>query len=181
MVPIPARGGERARGALTLYALALMEREGSIHGYRLAERIEERTEGAWRPGPGAVYPALQRLVSRGLARRTRHGRRQDYTITKAGRELLSRIRARAAPARRGDPDLPALWAEVMGERDPGAFLLVRLRTSIDRLSLHLDRSATAAPAAQHLRSDALAELERGVARLRRRRPSARGLPPRGRT
>src|SRR5579863_8807351 len=103
MPPTSAPGGERARGALTLYALALMEREGPIHGYRLAARIEERTEGAWRPGPGAVYPALQRLVRRELARKTRNGRRQEYTITQNGRELLARIRARSAPARPGAP------------------------------------------------------------------------------
>lgn|SRR5579871_1878867 len=169
MVSVPLRSGERARGALTLYALALMEREGPIHGYRLAERIEERTDGAWRPGPGAVYPALQRLVRRDLARRTRHGRRQDYTITQHGRELLARLRARSAPARPGAPDLTALWAEVMGAGDPGAFLLVRLRTSIDGLTLHLQRTTTDAAEARQLRSDAVAELTRGLEKLRRAR------------
>jgi DNA-binding PadR family transcriptional regulator len=175
MAPTTARGDERARGALTLYALALMEREGPVHGYGIASRIEERTEGAWRPGPGAVYPALQRLVRRGLARRSRNGRRQDYTITKDGRELLARLRARTAPARPGAPYLTALWAEVMGAEDPGAFLLVRLRTSIDGLTLHLQRATTPLEAAAHLRSDAMAELTRGLTQLRRaparRRPA----------
>ncbi len=174
MVPNPPRSGERARGALTLYALALMEREGPIYGYRLAERIEERTDGAWRPGPGAVYPALQRLVRRDLARRTRRGRRQDYTITEPGRQLLARLRARSAPARPGTPDLTALWAEVMGAGDPGAFLLVRLRTSIDGLTLHLQRATTDAAEGRHLRSDAVAELTRGLEKLRRTRRGRRG-------
>jgi DNA-binding PadR family transcriptional regulator len=169
MAPTPARGGEHARGALSLYALALMEREGSIHGYRLAERIQQRTDGAWRPGPGAIYPALERLVRRDLAKRARHGRRQDYTITKEGRELLARVRARTAPPRPGAPDLTALWAEVMGAGDPGAFLLVRLRTSIDGLTLHLNRPTTPSNGNDPLRGDAIAELERGLLQLRRAR------------
>ncbi len=52
-----------------LYALATMEREGVVHGYLLSQRISERTDGAWRPGPGAVYPSLSALVERGWARR----------------------------------------------------------------------------------------------------------------
>ena len=169
------RSDERTRGALTLYSLALMEREGPVHGYRIADRIEAITEGAWRPGPGAVYPGLQRLVLRGLARKRSRGRRQEYEITRAGRELLKRIRSRTAPARPGTPDLTALWAEVMGAGDPSGFLLVRLRTSIDGLALYLQRPVLAKGDAEHLRADAVDELERGLERLGRLRPAPRAV------
>jgi len=175
MPPTRHRGDDRARGALTLYALSLMEREGPVHGYRIADRIEERTDGAWRPGPGAVYPALQRLVRRGLATRRSAGRRQEYQITPDGRELLGRIRSRDAAPGPGAPDLTALWAEVMGAGDPGAFLLVRLRTAIDRLTLHLQRTALPAEEARQLRADAIAELERGREQLRRNPAHVRRL------
>lgn len=173
MPPARSKGDLRARGALSLYALALMEREGPVHGYRIAERIEARTDGAWRPGPGAVYPALQRLVRRGLATKRSRGRRQEYEITPEGRELLERVRSRDAAPRPGAPDLTTLWAEVMGAGDPGAFLLVRLRTSIDRLTLHLQRTTLPLGEAKELRSDAVTELKRGLVRLRRPRATGR--------
>ena len=158
-------GDERTRGALTLYALARMERDGPVHGYGISTDIDERTNGSWRPGPGAVYPALNRLVGRGLARRRAAGRRLEYTITPAGRELLRRVRARSAPMRQGALDLSVLWSEVMGARDPGAFLLVRLRNAIDAVELHLDRARASSSARGSLRRDALAELRLGVSRI----------------
>jgi len=165
MPPRSPIGDERTRGALTLYALARMERAGPVHGYGISTDIGERTNGAWRPGPGAIYPALNRLVGRGLARRRAVGRRREYTITPAGRELLRRIRARSAPMRQGAPDLSALWSEVMGARDPGAFLLVRLRNAIDAVELHLDRRAGSGSGVATLRRDALAELRLGLSRI----------------
>ena len=126
----PDRFRRRLVGA---FALATMEREGPIHGYRLAERVAERTEGAWRPGPGAVYPALQRLVRQGLARSAPEGRRRVYRITASGRALLRGIRAREGPGAGAGPDPAALWAEVRGIDDLNEFYLQRLRRDITRI------------------------------------------------
>jgi DNA-binding PadR family transcriptional regulator len=68
--------GPRPGRLLGLYALAVMERDGPIYGYSLADRVAERTDGGWRPGAGAIYPALQVLVTRGMARSSRDGRRR---------------------------------------------------------------------------------------------------------
>ena len=120
-----------------LYALATMEREGPVHGYLLTQRIAARTAGAWRPGAGAVYPSLQRLVQRGLARRAGVGRRQEYSITPAGRATLRRIRARARSTGRGGPDLSSLWAEVLGQDDVGPLLVRRLERTVQGLASYL--------------------------------------------
>ncbi len=80
-----------------LYALTLMEREGPLHGYGLSERIAERTEGAWRPGAGSVYPSLRKLVESGLARSKATERRRVYSITPQGRALLRRMRRANGP------------------------------------------------------------------------------------
>jgi DNA-binding PadR family transcriptional regulator len=180
MPPRSTTGDERTRGALTLYALARMERDGPVHGYGISTDIGERTNGTWRPGPGAIYPALGRLVGRGLARRRQVGRRREYTITPAGRELLRRIRARSAPIRQGAPDLSALWSEVMGVRDSGAFLLVRLRNAIDAVELHLDRSGASGSGGGTLRRDALAELRLGLTRIETRPTAERSARARRR-
>lgn len=152
-----------------LYALATMEREGSVYGYRLAQRIAERTAGTWRPGPGAIYPSLRLLVDRGLARRRGAGRRREYRITPTGRAVLRRVRARVGSTSVGGPDLSALWAEVVGSSDVNGFLLRRLRRALDDISSTLARRpgpGAPSPGRSSLRADVIEELAGRLARLR---------------
>lgn len=59
-------GARRAgRGAVAQSILVLLA-EQPRHGYELITALEERSGGRWRPSPGAVYPALTKLVERGL-------------------------------------------------------------------------------------------------------------------
>ncbi len=52
--------------------------------------IERLTQGLWRPSPGAVYPALDKLVSDELIKITRSDKAQKYyCITEKGKRLLS--------------------------------------------------------------------------------------------
>jgi hypothetical protein len=67
----------------------------------------------------------------------------------------------------------------MGVQDPGAFLLVRLRHSIDGVTLHLDRPTNGSPESAHLRADAISELRRGLVVLRRTRTVRPGRAIRG--
>lgn len=157
-------------GLLGLYALAEMDRVGPVHGYYLSERIAERTEGAWRPGPGAVYPALTKLTSRKLAHSERKGRRRLYSITPQGRALLARIRSRNTPWSTRAPDLTVLWADVMGVEDVATYLLLRLRRSLDGISSALaspPRGVAMTPGLKSLRDDVVAELTVRLEQLRR--------------
>ncbi len=52
------------RGLLHFYALLSIARK-PMCGDDLMKEIEAKTEGAWRPGPGAVYPVLRKLVNQG--------------------------------------------------------------------------------------------------------------------
>src|SRR3989454_929546 len=49
------------RGLLMHYALYKIAQRPS-HGYELLQDIESRTEGAWRPGAGSIYPMLKKMV-----------------------------------------------------------------------------------------------------------------------
>ncbi len=152
-----------------LYALATMDRDGPIHGYRLSERIAERTDGAWRPGPGAVYPALRALVDRGFASCRGSGRRREYRITAAGRRALRAFRLRARRSRRGGPDLSALWAETVGAKDVGAFLLRRLDRNLASIAAYLGRKPPRSDATA-VRTAALAAVRRASGQFRARAP-----------
>jgi len=158
-----------------LYALATMERDGAVHGYLLSQRIAERTAGAWRPGPGAVYPSLRALVDHGLAARRGVGRRREYRITPSGRATLRRIRRRSRRTGQGGADLSSLWAEVLGVDDAGVLLVRRLERSLDGLAAYLAQHA-GDRGGRSVRSRAEAVLRRGRAQLRgnrRRRGAAR--------
>ena len=75
------------RGFLRLYILTLLA-NGPETGYSIMQKIEERTEGAWRPGPGTMYPLLKGLASDGLARAVSEEgtpAHKYYVITQAGK------------------------------------------------------------------------------------------------
>src|SRR5438046_864178 len=55
------------KGDVRAAALALLA-EGPRNGYQIIQEIAERSQGIWRPSPGSVYPALQRLEDKGLVR-----------------------------------------------------------------------------------------------------------------
>lgn len=66
---------------------------GALHGWGIAERIERLSDGIFMVQQGAVYPALQRLLRRGVVtaewRATENNRRaRYYRLTAAGRRTL---------------------------------------------------------------------------------------------
>jgi DNA-binding PadR family transcriptional regulator len=89
----PFEGGRRARrGDVRAAALVLLDEEPR-NGYQLMQEIEQRSEGAWRPSPGAVYPALQQLEDEGLVRAVESEGRRVYELTDAGRSHVEERRA----------------------------------------------------------------------------------------
>ena len=75
------------RGLLNFYALLSIARK-PMSGYDLMREIEDKTQGAWHPGAGAVYPVLQKLGRAGyVAPRKKSGEGPAeilYEITPAG-------------------------------------------------------------------------------------------------
>jgi len=83
------------KGTLPTLILEALLREPS-HGYRIAQRIKERSEGILDFREGTLYPALHKLENEGLVESyegMEKGRpRRYYRITKAGRGTLARDR-----------------------------------------------------------------------------------------
>ena len=59
-----------------------------MHGYQIMQAISERTSGAWRPSPGAVYPTLAQLEDEGLVTTQEEDGRRLATLTADGRTYL---------------------------------------------------------------------------------------------
>ena len=75
--------------------LRTLERTGEMHGFEIAESIQETSEEVLRVEEGSLYPALQRMLIKGLVRaewgRTVGNRRaRYYQLTAAGRKQLKR-------------------------------------------------------------------------------------------
>jgi DNA-binding PadR family transcriptional regulator len=82
-------------GQLDALILAVLAEEAA-HGYRVVERLRERSGGAFDLPEGTVYPALHRLERDGLLASdwsTASGRRRRvYRLTRRGRGALTRRR-----------------------------------------------------------------------------------------
>jgi DNA-binding PadR family transcriptional regulator len=92
------RGRGRAQRGDVRNAILLLLAEQPMHGYQLMQAMNERTGGAWRPSPGAVYPTLDQLEDEGLATITQEGGRRLVTLTDRGTAHVAEHRAEL-----GDP------------------------------------------------------------------------------
>lgn len=90
----PHRGRAR-RGDVRAALLVLLDEEPR-NGYGLMQEIERRSEGAWRPSPGSVYPALQQLEDEDLVRAVESAGRRVFELTEAGRKYVEEHREELA-------------------------------------------------------------------------------------
>jgi DNA-binding PadR family transcriptional regulator len=103
----PGRGGGRRarRGDVRAAVLALLA-ERPMHGYEMIKELEERTQGAWTPSAGSIYPTLQMLEDEGLIRGEESGGKRRFTLTEAGRSEQAEKADEEAPwdkVRDGEP------------------------------------------------------------------------------
>ncbi len=80
-------------GKLDLLVLRILSCGESMHGYAIAERIEQLAENVLQVGEGSLYPALHRMDEAGWIRSAwaasdNNRRARYYRITAAGRRQL---------------------------------------------------------------------------------------------
>jgi len=84
-------------------------------GYSIMRTIDEKTEGAWRPGPGTVYPLLRSLVKEGLLEKA--GPESDstvkYHVTKKGKQELEEMQRTLASAGKRERVMVRLFADLL--------------------------------------------------------------------
>jgi PadR family transcriptional regulator, regulatory protein PadR len=96
-MPMQHDDRERKKGASEMLVLALLESR-ERHGYEIAKRISDRSEGALQYGAASLYPLLYRLERRALiegrwVEKAGERRRRFYRLTPAGRKELKALRA----------------------------------------------------------------------------------------
>jgi len=96
-----------SQGTTTLLVLTVL-RDGELYGYEIAQRISERSSGAFAPSEGSLYPALHALEADGALQASwresdRGPRRRYYKITKTGLGMLEEHANEWAPSRAAWP------------------------------------------------------------------------------
>lgn len=92
------RGRGRAQRGDVRTAVLLVVADEAMHGYQIMQAMSERTGGAWRVSPGAVYPTIAQLEDEGLVTTREEGGRRLVTLTEEGRTYLEERKERL-----GDP------------------------------------------------------------------------------
>ncbi len=139
-------GGPRARRGDVRSAILGLLTEGPSNGYGLIKAIAEKTDGAWKPSPGSVYPTLAQLVDEGLVAKE-DGPRGAYSLTEEGTahvaEHRESIDAALDNAREGGSgsELRDSVRKLMGSlqqfRGAGADQQARAKEKVDQLRREL--------------------------------------------
>jgi transcriptional regulator len=80
-------------GTLDMLILKTLALRGELHGFEIAEQIEQRSADVLQVEEGSLYPALQRMLIKGWiagewGRTAENRRARYYTLTAAGRRHL---------------------------------------------------------------------------------------------
>ena len=83
------------QGTLDLMVLKTLDTLGSMHGYGIAQRIQQVSNDVLSLNQGTLYPALLRLEQRGWISSTwgtsdNNRKAKFYALTRAGRKQLAR-------------------------------------------------------------------------------------------
>ena len=81
------RGPKVRRGDVRTAILAVLAQE-PMNGYQIIQQISERTNGAWKPSPGSVYPTVQQLEDEELVEGREADGRRVLALTDAGRAYV---------------------------------------------------------------------------------------------
>jgi len=130
-----ARKGDVRSAILDLFA---EDDSRTWNGYQLIQEIPARTDGAWRPSAGSIYPALQQLEDEELIAPQGTGRRRVYALTDKGRAYVA-----------AHPDeLRASWDAAAGMTDDDAIEFRNLIRQVMMAVMEVRRAGSAEQVAQ---------------------------------
>lgn len=121
------RRGDVRTAILDVLATAEQGTEATepLNGYQVIQQIAERSDGAWRPSPGSVYPTIQQLQDEGLVELDDERGRRSLRLTGTGRTYVGEHAE----------ELAAVWRpfERSGETSPAKGEQVDLKSEIGQV------------------------------------------------
>lgn len=93
----PGHPAMRARRGDVRTAVLRLLAEQPMHGYQIIQELAARSEGAWSPSAGSVYPTLQLLADEGLITSEETAGKKVFSLTTAGDAAVAEVADQAAP------------------------------------------------------------------------------------
>ena len=80
-------------GTLDMLILETLAQRGPLHGFEIADSIQQRSQEVLQVEEGSLYPALQRMLVKGWlegewSKTAENRRARYYSLTRAGRRQL---------------------------------------------------------------------------------------------
>ncbi|MCE4620780.1 MAG: PadR family transcriptional regulator [Desulfurococcales archaeon] len=146
------RGSSVYRESLRNLVLRILL-EGPRHGYEIMKKIEEVTNGKWKPAAGTLYPLLDQLRSEGLIEvdgievsRVRGGKRIRYRLTSKGMREAARMLMEKAETKfdiiRFYLVEGALWLRRAGLEEEYKAICEGIRRGFEKLGVFLEESCS---------------------------------------
>ncbi len=114
------------RGLLFYYILHKIASKPT-HGYEILQDIESKTDGAWRPGPGSIYPMLKKLLERGFIKsdsvKGTATAQRVYHISPKGEKRLREAKEIFSHAGKKWGSLRRIFMEMIDPKDLGKFFV----------------------------------------------------------
>ena len=122
------------RGLLLVYLLHKIAVKPA-HGYEILQDIEAKTNGAWRPGAGSIYPILKKLLANGFietdAVDTGETGHKVYSITDKGLKFMKDSKKAYSNAGQRWSSMRGIFLELMDTEDLAKFFTDGVRAQSD--------------------------------------------------
>jgi len=119
---------ESQKGYMRIALLILLSKK-PCHGYEMMKRVEDRTEGFWKPTAGGVYPILQSLEKAGYIKGKwgpQKRKRKIYHLTESGKLILDRALLKHSQIAESMNTLFEEYAQAVLDLDPKAVTIPRM-------------------------------------------------------
>lgn len=97
------------------------------HGYEILQNITNKTEGAWRPGAGSIYPILKKLEDHGYIETDNSAKGETsqciYKITPKGSDFLQKTKESFKDSGQRWSSLSRIFIEFMEPENVPKFLI----------------------------------------------------------
>ena len=153
------------KGLLRYYILHKIAQK-PIHGYEIIQDIDSKTEGAWRPGAGSLYPILKKLVSEGLIKAepepSAEATRRVYQITPKGVESLAHAKEMFANFQQRFGSLRRLFIDLIDPENLATFFVDGSNRQFQMAQEMLESKQSKIPAAdlEYILKEYMLNLER---------------------
>jgi DNA-binding PadR family transcriptional regulator len=119
------------KGILTIYLLNSLKKKPKS-GYEIISEIKEKTEGAWIPSKGTIYPLLKQLEKGGLIKVKTKDKRAKiiFEITQNGKKIIMNQKKEGITMMKKFMQFRNLFTEIIEEDSQVLSAMLQVQNSV---------------------------------------------------